>query len=145
MGDATTWSKHIVDDSGSTMDLKYTNTVTTVSNDGSFVRSLSTVGGQVPLLHGTDYTVDEVDNYANGGVLNSVTSQLPNRTCTFSVAPQAVPVPISAGMKWSKQWSKTCTDGFSANVALTQGQWVAKEQVTVGLGTFMANKVHYMT
>lgn len=140
VGVTVVYQRSLMDNSNNTVNLAFTNAITQVNADGSYLTSSTTNGGSVTNVNGTDYTVNTQSAYAANGLQ---VNQINNGTlCTFSVAPQNVVNPLSVGMTWSKVWSEQCGAALYTN-SLTSGQVQAIENVTVPAGTFSAYKVLY--
>jgi hypothetical protein len=134
------YQRAVVDNSNNTIKLSYTNAVTQVATDGSYVTTSTTKGGSVPKVNGTDYTVNTTNVHAaNGAVLSSTSG---GTTCSFTSSPQNIVGHLAVGLTWGKTWGVQCGSATFTDT-VTKGVVVGAEPITVLAGTFDAFKVQY--
>jgi hypothetical protein len=137
------YSRTITDNSNNTIDDTYTDTVTAVNPDGSYLLSQQdTTNGSI-IVNGTDYAVnDESITYSNAGQETAYTYAEADgtmQTCTYDPHAAGPDFPLEVGGSWTLNYTLTCG---TTVISYTQtGSIVDLEQVTVPAGTFTALKL----
>lgn len=145
VGQVSTWSRQIVDNYAHTINLSYSNTITAVNADGGYEVTRTTVGGAIPVVNGTDYTANSVEEHDASGAVSTITDKerSPVDRCAFSGSPQPVVFPLTLGLTWSKQWTKSCSNGLNATFVVSNTRFVGQESLTVAAGAFTANHAQF--
>jgi hypothetical protein len=136
------YAETVVDNSNTTINIAFSDTVTSVNSDGSATQlQESTIGS--PIVNGTNYTIaTETQTYDATGHETAYTdlSEQPAVTCTFDPYGEGPDWPVQVGQTWSIDYTFVC--GSNAGVAYSQsGTVVDVESVTVPAGTFTALKL----
>jgi len=138
------YQETIVDNVGNTIVETYSQTVTTVNSDGSYVLLQDDTTGNAIIEDGTTYTIPtETINVNNNGqqtTYSYVNTSGATVDCTYAPHGPSPDFPLTVGQTWTLQYTLTC--GSTAAVSHTQtGTVVDVESVTVPAGTYNALKL----
>jgi len=135
------YSETIVDNASNTINLSYTETVTAVNADGSFVVLQQDPNNNAVVANGTTYAIQPVLITVNNSdqtlsTINTATQV----SCAVSPYGAGPTFPVTVGQSWLTNYTITC--GASPAIAYQQnGSVVDVESVTVPAGTYSALKL----
>jgi hypothetical protein len=138
------YAETIVDNSGNVIKETYSDTVTAVNTDNSYVVLQEDTTGASVLVDGTTYSIPtesiDVDAQGHDTSYSYTNTNGTLETCTYSPYGPGPTYPITVGGAWTTYYTVTC--GTAAPVSHTQtGAVVDVETVTVPAGTFTAVKL----
>jgi hypothetical protein len=138
------YTQTIIDNSDNAIKETYSDTVTTVNSDGSYVVMEEDTTGAPSVVDGTSYSIptETIDVNAQGRDTSySYTNASGTlETCTYSPYGPGPAYPVTVDGTWTTQYTVTC--GTSGPVSHTQtGAVVDVESVTVPAGTYTAVKL----
>ncbi len=136
------YQQTITDNSGNTISLSYTETVTAVNSDGSYTVAQEDPSHQTVVVNGVTYGIATatIAVSASGQTLSTTTQATPPLICTFVPHGPGPDFPVQVGTSWNLSYTLDCSP--QAAVAYTQSGVVADvETVTVPAGTFAALKL----
>jgi hypothetical protein len=144
VGFARNYRQTIIDNEGNTINETFSETVTTVNSDGSYVVLQEDTTGSSPVVDGTTYTIPtETIEFNNESQETSYTALEANGTvesCTYDPNGAGPGYPLTVGNSWTLTYTLTC--GTAAPVEYTQtGNVLDVESVTVPAGTYTAIKL----
>jgi hypothetical protein len=138
------YKETIIDNVGNTIVETYSQTITAVNSDGSYVVLEEDTTGNAIIEDGRTYTIPtETINVNNNG--QEMTYSFTNTSgaaevCTYSPHGPGPDFPLTVGQTWTLQYTLTC--GSAAAVSHTQtGTVVDVESVTVPAGTYNTLKL----
>jgi hypothetical protein len=134
----------IVDNSNNTIDIGYSDSVSSVNSDGTYAALVQSTTGDSSIVNGTNYAVvTQNENYDDSGQELSYTftgSTGVAVTCSYTPHASGPDFPVQVGQTWQIQYTLSCDDGSVPITYTQQGSVVAVESVTVPAGTFTALK-----
>jgi hypothetical protein len=138
-----TYAQTIIDNSNNTINESFTQTVTDVNADGSYVLLEEPISAAV-VVDGTTYSIPTETINVNDQSQDTSYSQLQAdgavETCTYAPHGPGPGYPLSVGATWTIQYTVTC--GTAAAITHTQsGNVLDVESVTVPAGTYNAIKL----
>lgn len=138
------YSETIVDNSNNTIDVGFSDAVTAVNPDGSYVVLSEDPSQQAVIVNGTDYSiVTETGQFNSSGQETSFTYVATDGslvTCTYDPHGDGPDYPLSIGATWTVEFTYAC--GSQTPVTYRQdGTVVDVESVTVPAGTYSALKL----
>jgi hypothetical protein len=138
------YSETIIDNSNNTIDVGFSDTVTAVDPDGSYVIVSEDPSHEILIVNGTDYSiVTETGQFNNAAQETSFTylavdgSQV---TCTYDPHGDGPDYPLSVGAIWTLEFTYACGSQGPVHYA-QEGTVVDLESVTVPAGTYSALKL----
>ena len=138
-----TYSRTLVDNSNNTIDESYSQTVTAVNSDGSYVLLEEPISTPV-VVDGTTYSIPvetiDVNDQSEDTMYTALEANGDVSTCTYEPHGPGPGYPLNVGASWTLQYTVTC--GTSAAVTHDQeGNVLDVESVTVPAGTYTALKL----
>jgi hypothetical protein len=138
------YQQSIIDNADNTIDETFTQTVTTVNSDGSYVVLQEDTTGSSPVVNGTTYTIPtetiEVNNQSQDTSYTALQTNGDVESCSYDPHGPGPGYPLTVGNSFTQQYSLTC--GTAAPVEYTQsGNVLDVESVTVPAGTYTAIKI----
>jgi hypothetical protein len=135
------YSQTFIDNSNNTIVENFTDTISSVAADSSYVVTREDPSHNSVTVNGTIYVIEnETLQFNNSGQETSSASTTPNGTplnCTYQPHGTGPDYPLTVGKTWGLQYNFTC--GTQAPVAYAQtGTVVDVESVTVPAGTYSA-------
>jgi hypothetical protein len=138
------YSQTIIDNSNNTINEKFTDTVTSVATDGSYVVGREDPDHNSVVVNGTTYSIVTATLQVNNSgqetsyVFTGASGE--PTTCTFEPHGTGPDYPVTVGKTWGLQYNFGC--GTEAPIAYAQtGTIVDVESVTVPAGTYSALKL----
>lgn len=144
VGFARNYQQSIIDNEDNTINETFSQTVTTVNSDGSYVVLQEDTTGSSPVVDGTTYTIPtetiEVNNASQDTSFTELEPDGDVESCTYDPHGPGPGYPLTVGNSFTQQYNLTC--GTAAPVDYTQsGNVLDVENVTVPAGTFTAIKI----
>lgn len=138
------YQETIIDNEGNTIVETYSQTVTAVNLDGSYVVLEEDTTGNVIIEDDTTYNIPtetiDVNNNGQEMTYSFTNTNGATEVCTYSPHGPGPDFPLTVGQTWTLQYTLTC--GSAAAVSHTQtGTVVDVESVTVPAGTYNALKL----
>jgi hypothetical protein len=138
------YQQSIVDNEGNTIDETFSQTVTAVNSDGSYVLLQEDTSGSSPIVDGTLYTIPtetiQVNTESQDTSYTELESNGSTESCTYDPHGPGPGYPLTVGNSWTVTYTLTC--GTAAPVQYTQtGNVLDVETVTVPAGTYTAIKL----
>ncbi|HEX2790010.1 MAG TPA: hypothetical protein VHN17_06235 [Steroidobacteraceae bacterium] len=139
-----TYSETIIDNLNYTIEAGFSDTVTAVNPDGSYVMLSQDPNHETLIVNGTNYSiVTETGQYNSSGQETSYTYVATDGSlvmCTYDPHGDGPDFPLSIGSMWMLGFTFAC--GSQTPVTYTQdGTVVDLESVTVPAGTYSALKL----
>lgn len=138
------YGETIVDNSNNTIDVGFSDTVTAVNPDGSYVVLSEDQSQQVVIVNGTDYSiVTETGQFNTSGQETSFTYVATDGnlvTCTYDPHGDGPDFPLLIGASWTLEFTYAC-DSQTLVTYSQNGTVVDLESVTVPAGTYSALKL----
>lgn len=145
VGATATYMETTIDNANNTIQQTFTDTVTDVNADGSFIEQQQGEGNQSAIVNGTNYSVlTETIALDDSGRTTSYTyTNAAGVPVTCVEAPHGLgpSFPLVVGASWSLSYALSC-DGNTPVTYTQQGTIEPAETVTVAAGTFSAIKLH---
>jgi hypothetical protein len=137
------YAETVIDNSNNTINESYSQTVTDVNSDGSYVLLEDPISAAV-VVNGTTYSIPtetiDVSNQSQDTSYSQLEANGDTKICTYNPHGPGPGYPLTVGTTWTVQYTVTC--GTSAPVAHTQeGNVLDVESVTVPAGTYTALKL----
>jgi hypothetical protein len=137
------YAETIIDNSNNTINESYSQSVTDVNSDGSYVL-LQDPNSETVVVDGTTYSIPtetiDVNNESQDTSYSELNADGSVLTCTYSPHGPGPGYPLTVGATWTIQYTVTC--GTAAPVTHTQnGNVLDIESVTVPAGTYTALKL----
>jgi hypothetical protein len=138
------YQETIVDNLNSTIDISFTDTISSVASDGSYVVVQQNTSPDPTMIDGVNWVVPnetiQENNIGQDVGYSFVNSEGKTITCTETPHGPGPEQPLTVGMSWSLTYAINCSGGF--NVSYQQNAVIAGvESVTVPAGTFNALKI----
>lgn len=138
------YSETVTDDADNIIDIGFSDTVTAVNPDGTYVVLSEDPSHQSVIVDGTDYSiVTETAQFNSSGQETSYTYVAADGSqviCTYDPHGDGPDFPLSIGATWTLEFTYAC--GSQAEVTYTQdGTVVDLESVTVPAGTYSTLKL----
>jgi hypothetical protein len=138
------YSETITDNASNIIDVGFSDTVTAVNPDGTYVVLSEDPSHQTVIVDGTDYAiVTETGQFDSSGHETSfsyVAADGSQVTCTYDPHGDGPDFPLSIGATWTLQFTYAC--GSQVPVTYSQqGTVVDLESVTVPAGTYATVKL----
>jgi hypothetical protein len=138
------YTETIIDNAKNTINVGFSDTVTSVNPDGSYVMLSEDPSHATVIVNGTDYSIlTETINVNNSGQATSYVYTAADAsivTCTYDPHGSGPDFPVSVGAMWTLGYTFAC--GTQTPVTYSQkGTVVDVESVTVPAGTYSALKL----
>jgi hypothetical protein len=138
------YRQSIVDNENNTINQTFSETVTTVNSDGSYVLLQEDTTGSSPIVDGTTYTIPtetiEVNDESQDTSYTALEANGTVESCAYDPHGPGPGYPLTVGNSWTLTYTLTC--GTAAPVEYTQsGNVLDVESVTVPAGTYTAIKL----
>jgi hypothetical protein len=138
------YQEAIVDNENNTIDESFSENVTAVNSDGSYVVLQEDTTGSTPVVDGTTYSIPtetiQVNNESQDTAYTALEANGSVESCSYDPNGPGPGYPLTVGTTWTLTYTLTC--GTSAPVQYTQsGNVLDVESVTVPAGTYTAIKL----
>jgi hypothetical protein len=135
------YTESIIDNSSNTINLSYTDTVTAVNTNGTYVVLEADPNNNSTTVNGTTYAIqpDSITLNNSGQPLSSLNNNT-QIACTTSPHGAGPTYPIAIGNTWSINYTVTCGSNASTSYSQT-GTVIDLESVTMPAGTYSSLKV----
>jgi len=143
MNSQRSYAETIIDNSNNSIKEMYSETVTAVNSDNSYVLLQEGTTGS-NLVNGTSYSIPtetvDVNDQGRDTSYSYTNAAGAAETCTYSPYGPGPAYPLSVGGTWTTNYTVTCGTATPVNHTQT-GAVVDVESVTVPAGTFTAVKL----
>jgi hypothetical protein len=137
------YAETLIDNSNNTINESYSQTVTDVNADGSYVLLEEPISAPI-VVDGTTYSIPietiNVNNQSQNTSYSELEADGGTETCTYAPHGPGPGYPLTVGATWTIEYTVTC--GTAAAITHTQdGNVLDVESVTVPAGTYTALKL----